>query len=52
MLLFVDPPKYGRDPAGHSWAMATHQPAPAITARPDARTCQIRRGSRAGPATR
>src|SRR5215469_18279175 len=52
MLLFVDPPKYGRSAAGVSCAMATHQPAPATTETPNTTTCHSRRRKRTGPAHR
>src|SRR5450756_833106 len=43
MLLFVEPPKYGRSAAGTSSAITIHQPAPAITPPSAASSCQSHR---------
>ena len=51
MLLFEDPSIIGRDPAGQSATIATHQPALRSTATPPASVCHVRRRSGAGAAT-
>ncbi len=43
---------YGRDDAGTSSTIATHQPADTSTASPPASSCRIRRPSRGGPKSR
>src|SRR6266496_754952 len=52
MLLPVEPPMYGRDPAGHSSTSATHQPAATTMAPSPASRCRIRRHGVVGAATR
>ena len=52
MLLCWEPPMYGRDAAGHSATVATHQPAATTIARVASVTCPIRRRSVVGAATR
>src|ERR1700677_1615156 len=52
MLLFVDPPKYGRSAAGVSWAASTHHPAPTTMPTPASTSCHSRRPHPAGPAHR
>jgi hypothetical protein len=52
MLFVVEPPMYGRDDAGTSSTMATHQPADTSTASPPASSCRIRRPSFGGPKSR
>ena len=52
MLLFVEPPKYGRSAAGVSSAARIHQPAPTMIPTPISTVCQIRLPSLGGPAHR
>ena len=52
MLLLGEPSMNGRELAGHRATMATHQPALTSTARPPASSCQMRRRSVVGAATR
>ncbi len=52
MLLCWEPPMYGRDAAGQSATIATHQPAATTIATVASVTCPIRRRSEVGAATR
>src|SRR5882757_2362933 len=52
MLLFVEPPTYGRLPAGVSSTIAIHQPADTTIANPDASNCRMRRRNGVGAAMR
>jgi hypothetical protein len=52
MLLVWEPPMYGRDDAGHSSTIATHQPAAATMAAPAASSWPSRRASDPGAAAR
>ena len=52
MLLSDEPSIIGREDAGHSATIATHQPALATIAAPLASSCTIRRRTLVGAATR
>src|ERR1700677_2268724 len=52
MLLSGEPSIIGREPAGHSATIATHQPALTTNASPSASTCSRRRLTVVGAATR
>ncbi len=52
MLLSGEPSMNGREPAGHSATIATHQPALTSSAQPPASTCRTRRRSPVGAASR
>ena len=51
MLLSDEPSIIGREPAGHSATIATHQPALTTIARPPASICAMRRRRLVGAAT-
>src|SRR4051812_9881403 len=51
MVLSVEPPMYGREPAGQSSTPATHQPAAATTAASPATSPSSRRRSGVGAHT-
>ena len=52
MLLFCEPPMYGRSDAGTSSTMAMYQPADTTIARPASSSCTMRLPSLGGPKSR